>query len=60
MIRVTHALADTPELFDTTVFGTENGVLFIYDPSGKSVMRIFNREVWAAVEAIAEADRGSF
>ncbi|WP_010540378.1 hypothetical protein [Dietzia alimentaria] len=59
MIRVTHAFSDEPEVFDTTKFGVEDGVLHIFDPGGKGVTHIFNRDSWAALEAIQEVGGGT-
>lgn len=59
MIRVTHAFADEPEVFDTTKFGVEHGVLHIFDRKGAAVTHVFNRDSWAAVEAIQEVGGGT-
>lgn len=59
MIRVTHAYAKEPQVFDTTIFGVKERVLHIYDSSGNYVTNLFNDGHWGAVEAIPEADRGS-
>lgn len=59
MIRVTHAFSDDPEIFHTTRFGVEHGVLHIFDEAGQLVTHLFNRDSWAAVEAIGGAD-GTF
>lgn len=58
MIRVTHAFSDEPEMFDTAKFGVEDGVLHIFDPAGAAVTHLFNRDAWAAVEAIQEVGGG--
>lgn len=54
MIRVTHAFSDSPEIFHTTKFGVEGGVLHIFDEKGVAVTHLFNQESWAAVEAIGD------
>ena len=60
MIRVTHAYSKEPEVFHTSKFGVEHGVLHIFDPQGAAVTHLFNRDAWAAVEAISEPDSGRF
>ena len=60
MIRVTHAYSDAPEVFHTSKFGVEHGVLHIFDPQGTAITHLFNRDAWATVEAIPDPDRGPF
>lgn len=52
MIRVTHALSEEPEVFDTNKFGVEDGVLHIFHQDGKKVVALYNREVWAGLEML--------
>lgn len=59
MIRVTHAFADEPEVFLTTVFGTEHGVLHVYSADGVAVTHLFNRDSWAAVELLEGWNNGT-
>lgn len=59
MIRVTHVFSDEPEVFLTTKFGVEDGVLHIFDPAGAAVTHLFNRDSWAALEAIGDDSGGT-